>query len=545
MAIRQTSIGRAGARPRSSWRLLVGALGTVVLLVIAFAVAVVLLSGVSLAGDNTALARVSVQPFGGTLESVHAFGPGGRPIPLSVDNGRLTPKTRLTPGEQITIEAVVRRPGWNSWALGATKHERLTTHAPVAQIDSRWLTVAQGAQPKVQFDQPVAAVGYGNAAKLHRQALTKAQSGVALQGRQPIGTALVAAAPRPWERLGTPTRVAWFPKSSTPLVVASPAPNAQIAPSSPISLMFSKPVSDVLGSARPTLSPRTPGHWHLLDSHTLQFVPSGFGAAFASNLSVKLPSQVGVPGPSGGAPTQTSTLQWQVPAGSTLRLQQLLAQAEYLPLRWSPSGAEVKRTPAAEVKAAVQPPQGSFSWRYGSTPSALKGLWSEGEANEMVKGAVMAFEEEHGLAVDGVAGQAVWRALIDAAIAGKRHKGGYSYVYVRREVPETLTLWHDGKTVLTTVANTGIAGAETELGTFAVFEHIPEGTMEGTNPDGSHYHDEGIKWISYFNKGDAIHNFDRASFGTPQSLGCVELPLQASAEVWPYTPIGTLVTIAT
>ena len=47
------------------------------------------------------------------------------------------------------------------------------------------------------------------------------------------------------------------------------------------------------------------------------------------------------------------------------------------------------------------------------------------------------------------------------------------------------------------------------------------------------------------NGGDAIHNFDRASFGTPQSLGCVELPLQSAAEVWPYTPIGTLVTIET
>ncbi len=69
--------------------------------------------------------------------------------------------------------------------------------------------------------------------------------------------------------------------------------------------------------------------------------------------------------------------------------------------------------------------------------------------------------------------------------------------------------------------------------------------MSGTNPDGSHYEDPGIKWVSYFNGGDALHNFDRSSFGTPQSLGCVELPLAASAEIWPYTPIGTLVTIET
>ena len=64
-----------------------------------------------------------------------------------------------------------------------------------------------------------------------------------------------------------------------------------------------------------------------------------------------------------------------------------------------------------------------------------------------------------------------------------------------------------------------------------------------TNPDGTHYHDPGIRWISYFHGGDALHEFPRASFGTPQSLGCVELPEAAAAAVWPYTPIGTLVTI--
>ena len=35
----------------------------------------------------------------------------------------------------------------------------------------------------------------------------------------------------------------------------------------------------------------------------------------------------------------------------------------------------------------------------------------------------------------------------------------------------------------------------------------------------------------------------RASFGTPQSLGCFELPLASAAKMWPYTPIGTPVTI--
>jgi len=205
----------------------------------------------------------------------------------------------------------------------------------------------------------------------------------------------------------------------------------------------------------------------------------------------------------------------------------------------------VAHTPSAQAQAAVDPPSGSFSWRYPNTPAQLKALWAPGEWSEMMKGAVMKFENSNDMEVDGEAGPKVWTALLRYVLAGKRLSEPYSYVYVHREVPETMTLWSAGHVVETSPANTGIAGAETELGTFAVFEHIPEGTMSGTNPDGSHYEDPGIKWISYFNGGDALHNFDRASFGTPQSLGCVELPLEAAAEEWPYTTIGTLVTIET
>ncbi len=49
--------------------------------------------------------------------------------------------------------------------------------------------------------------------------------------------------------------------------------------------------------------------------------------------------------------------------------------------------------------------------------------------------------------------------------------------------------------------------------------------MSGTNPDGSHYNDPGIQFVSYFNGGDALHAFTRAQYGFPQSLGCVEMAL--------------------
>ncbi|MDA8266803.1 MAG: L,D-transpeptidase, partial [Actinomycetota bacterium] len=68
-------------------------------------------------------------------------------------------------------------------------------------------------------------------------------------------------------------------------------------------------------------------------------------------------------------------------------------------------------------------------------------------------------------------------------------------------------------------------------------------TMSGTNPNGTTYHDTGIPWVSYFNGGDALHGFVRAQYGFPQSNGCVEMPPANAAVVWPYTPIGTLVTV--
>ena len=71
---------RAAALRGSSSRCVVAAL-------LGLVAAVLVWSGVTLADDATALARVEVQPFGGTLERVRAFGPDGRTIPLSVATG--------------------------------------------------------------------------------------------------------------------------------------------------------------------------------------------------------------------------------------------------------------------------------------------------------------------------------------------------------------------------------------------------------------------------------------------------------------------------
>jgi peptidoglycan hydrolase-like protein with peptidoglycan-binding domain len=528
---------------RSGKRMLLGIGVSAIVVVTVLAVAALALSGVSLVEDPTALARVTVQPLGGTIVRVRAFGPGDQRVPIAVDGGRLTPLRRLTPGERVSVDVEVRRPGWLSWALGSERNEQLTLRAPVAHVKERWMIVPTGSAVHVSFDQPVSTFAYGSTGSLTHHTLSDPQRSVSL-GRQPqTGSTEIAAAARPWETVGAPTQVSWFPRSSTTVMATIPASGAPISPYAVIRLTFSKPVSEALGSDRPSLSPSTPGRWRETDSHTLVFTPSGFGAALGSQLHIQLPRKVAVTAGTDSELHVTNQIEWTVPSGSTLRLQQLLAEEGYLPVGWQPSGAAVARTPSAQAQAAINPPSGSFSWRYSSTPRQLQAMWTPGQANTITRGAIMKFENTHGITVDGLPGPTVWNMLLGDAIAGKRLNSGYTYVYVHREIPETLTLWHNGQTILTSAANTGISGAETELGTFPVFEHIPEGTMSGTNPDGSHYEDPGIKWISYFNGGDALHNFDRASFGTPQSLGCVELPLAAAAEIWPYTPIGTLVTI--
>ena len=235
-------------------------------------------------------------------------------------------------------------------------------------------------------------------------------------------------------------------------------------------------------------------------------------------------------------------LDYPVPPGSQERLEQLLAQAGYLPLSFTAED-RVPLNRTAQLAAAVTPPEGTWSWRSSNVPSSLRGMWTPGQVSQIDRGAIMAFQHDHDLAVDAFAGPNVWNALLRDILAGKHTSGDYSYVEVTKKVPERLSLWHNGSYVYSAAANTGVPAAPTQSGTYPVFMHIAEGTMRGVNPNGTPYTDPGIKWISYFHGGDAIHGFPRGSYGTPQSVGCVELTDGDAGRVWPYTPIGTLVTI--
>jgi peptidoglycan hydrolase-like protein with peptidoglycan-binding domain len=354
------------------------------------------------------------------------------------------------------------------------------------------------------------------------------------------GSVWVAAAPRGWES-AHPALVSWFPAGARASAVASPAPGTRLSPGTPIMLTFSTPVSQALGHTLPPVSPVTPGTWHALNAHSIVFRPEGVGYGLGAHVRIALPRGVTL---ANGTQSAGGTLgSWRVPPGSTMRLQQLLANLGYLPLRFESSGPSVPLTATAQEGAAVAPPAGHFSWLYGNVPSALRSQWAPGVSGVMTHGAVMAFENDHGLGPDGEAGPLVWKSLISATLAKQDSAFGYTFVDVSKS-SQHLSLWHNGHTVVETAVNTGISAAPTASGTFAVYEHLRVTTMSGTNPDGSHYHDPGIQYVSYFNGGDALHAFTRAQYGFPQSLGCVEMALAPAGAVWPYTPIGTLVNVS-
>jgi hypothetical protein len=537
--------------PRRRWpkRLLVGsAILIPVLLLGGFVAAAFGLSGARLGRDPSALASVETDALGGEVESATATDPNGKEIPIAVEGGKLVPETKLHPGETLHIEATVKRPSLVGWVAGETETLELTLRTPKAKPVSRYISVPKkSGKPTIHFSQPVMQAAFGPVGDLTHRTFEHPHRTLNLGEQPAAGSIVVAVAPRTWERLGKFKTVNWFPASGSPVLVSNPAPGSEISPSTPFELTLSKSVKKALGGEYPSLDPEVPGKWATVNSHTIRFTPTGFGAPMATDLEAKLPEKVEVVQPDGST-EKTDTVAWHVPGGTTLRLQQMLAQLGYMPNSWkADKGEEVALTPEAEMRAATEPPSGKFDWRFHNTPSQLKELWSPGEAEVITEGALIAFQSEHGLETDGVAGPEVWEALMEAEIAGDRRPGcpggGYTFVWVSETLPEQVNIWHNGKVAIEGAANTGIPGAETELGTFPVYIRYEETTMSGENPDGSHYEDPGIKWVSYFNGGDALHAFDRASYGSPQSLGCVEMPLELAAAVYPYTPLGTLVHI--
>lgn len=237
---------------------------------------------------------------------------------------------------------------------------------------------------------------------------------------------------------------------------------------------------------------------------------------------------------------------------NALWLNEALATLHDLPLSFYAQGALSTTNNATaqtfsalakqDIHQAFHPLKGTWTWN-AVYPSTLVQLWNPKMVNVITQGAVMAFEHQHGLAVDGIAGPQVETALIHDLSQQRLNSIPYTYVTVYKTSPEKLAVWENGQIVFTSLANTGISASPTPNGTWPVYERLVSQTMKGKTPTGAEYRDPGVPWINYFYNGCAIHGFPRAAYGFPQSLGCVELPISSAKTVYNLLQYGTLVTV--
>jgi hypothetical protein len=344
-----------------------------------------------------------------------------------------------------------------------------------------------------------------------------------------------------------------------PLRVLSISPGngaGQVNGAGPVQVVFSAPLAPT--SPLPTFSPSVAGRWHAAiggthaaSGGTMVFTPT---TPFEPGTAVTLRIPAGASGvrsATGGLLANPATAAFQTGGWSTLRLEQLLAQLGYLPLSWAPLRSSARTTQAsgspgpvsyaAQLGAVYAPPAGAFTWPAGY-PSELTSQWQPGAPSQILTGALMAFQVDQGLPMTGVATSDVWHSVFQAVAKGQDNPHGYSFAVASKASPETLTVWHEGRVVMHGIANTGISVSPTVDGTFPVYLRYRYQVMRGQNPDGSKYADP-VEFVSYFNGGDAVHSYYRPSYGYPQSLGCVELPLDEAAQVWPYLTYGSLVTV--
>ena len=344
------------------------------------------------------------------------------------------------------------------------------------------------------------------------------------------------------------------PTRSTSRVLAiTPLTGTQnVGWSSLISVQLSQPLTQA--SLLPRMTPTVAGSWSWRSTRTVVFHPKG---RFAPGVTYLVTIPEATRGSVASSPslslstsanaTPVTTTQFSVALPSITRLQQLLAELDYLPVTFTPSTSSTASAlgdePASTSQIPLSAQNGIFAWRFSNTPSTLQALFRPGYWSVLDQAAVMSFEAAHGLSVDGVPSAPVWSALLSAIAHRQVNPRPYNYVVASESPPERLVVWSGGSIVYSTPANTGVAGAATPQGTWPVRLRFASQTMAGTNPNGAHYVDPGIRYIAYFYGSDAVHGFPRASYGFPQSAGCVEIPLAAAKIVYGLDPLGTLVTV--
>ena len=336
--------------------------------------------------------------------------------------------------------------------------------------------------------------------------------------------------------------------AATTTTAPTPAPAPALAPTrllalpgrrirnatGPLRLTLGAPVSPT--TPMPMLTPRDAGSWKL-EGDSIVFRPASTLAP-CSHYALTIWARTAS---TGHAPIgRKRTLQLSVACPPTAGLQQALARLGYLGARFrptyifhEPAGA---LTRAEAALHAYHPPRGALVPAFAGAPSV-----HSGDFEVATLGALSVYQADRGLAASGEVNGATWETLLYDLSHYRRDSRPYTWVTVTESLPQTLKLHRGRHVALTTPVNTGVPGAETATGLFPIYARYVSTSMAGTDVNGEKYDVPDVPWVNYFNGGDAVHGYPRASYGFPQSNGCVELPIEAAHRAFGMLQLGDLV----
>jgi peptidoglycan hydrolase-like protein with peptidoglycan-binding domain len=341
------------------------------------------------------------------------------------------------------------------------------------------------------------------------------------------------------------------PQVTPPAPVPSPAPATTPLPPTRLARLPASTIVDgaesltvtlsapvYVSSPAPMLTPKVGGSWRI-DGDSEVFTPA---STLAPCSDYALTVWAGTTSTAHAPLGRKQTIRLRVACPSISALQQSLARLGYLGAAFHPrydvhiaSGREARREAAEH---AFHPPRGVLV-AYPSDAPAVQ----TGQLDATTRGALTVYQSDRGLAATGEPNATTWASLLNDETAYRRDPISYTWVSVSESLPETLEVHVGRRVAFTTLANTGVAGAETALGIYPIYSRLTSTTMTGEDVDGVKYKVEDVPWVNYFNGGDAVHGYPRESYGFPQSNGCVELPIEAAHTVFGMLQIGDIVDV--
>lgn len=133
--------------------------------------------------------------------------------------------------------------------------------------------------------------------------------------------------------------------------------------------------------------------------------------------------------------------------------------------------------------------------------------------------------------------------FITNTIVGNSGGGGGAKMIEVNLSQQRLTMYEGNTVIRSVLVSTGKAATPTQVGEFAIYAKYPMQTMTGTI-NGEYYYVPNIKWVSYFDGGEALHGtYWHHNFGHPMSHGCVNMTEDDAYFLYNWAPIGTKVVV--